>query len=109
MLVKVQAFDKRLNHRYEWRSAKQGLFGLFKRQEGFYHVFSISEDFAFTLEYANKHFIVEDNQTYDKPYVKMIFANPSCDLIEEYETLTEAEARCQEVRMLASNSIWLTS
>lgn len=107
-IVKIQAFDKRENERYKWYPLRSSLFGYYKYKAGYYYAFSLgASDYAFSMDEARKRFIVEGERLYDKPYIKVKFANSECDLVEKFDTLEAAEARCKEIEDMAINSVWL--
>ena len=109
-VVKIEVFNKRLDERYKWFPERSEFFGLLKYKAGFYYAYSFGScEFAFSMEEADRRFIVVGDEVYKKPCVKIKFVNPDCSLTEEFDTFEQAHARCMEIRALSSNSIWLNT
>ncbi len=109
MLVSIEVYDKKLSEYYEWIPSKKYLFGLAKQAPGFY-----SKLFGTSLSYSDLEqlYVVEYypggiKKLFHKPYVTLTFAGGK-EHIERFSTLTDAKEFADDVKAMATNSIWLS-
>lgn len=89
MIVGLKVRGKKVNNNFEWKPEEKILFGKFTLTEaGFYrfgHFERVPED-----ELIKGGYLIGDRKVYNKPYVKVIMANPESTFKVEFDDIDQA-------------------
>lgn len=89
MVVGLKVRDAKINHNFEWKPEERLMFGRFTSvQEGFYEYghFERTPD----NEILDRGYLIKGIEVYNKPYVKVIMANPESTFKVEFDDFDQA-------------------